>query len=72
MFLDQYAPCHLTNSVHILLLKLAHLILKLTAANLEALFFRVIHCLFEASVYRIYQPLKVNKLSGEMPFVPVQ
>lgn len=51
MLLDQYVPCHLINSVHILLLRLAHLILKLTAANLKALFFRVIHCLFEADVY---------------------
>lgn len=51
MPLDQYVPCHLINSVHALLLKLAHLILKLTAANLKALFSRVIHCLFEAGAY---------------------
>lgn len=36
---------------HILLLRRAHLIFKLTAANLRALFFRVIHRLFEAAWY---------------------
>lgn len=51
MLRDQYVPCRQINGVRILPLKIAHLILELTAANLWALFFTVIHCLFESDVY---------------------